>query len=468
MSSDDNDALGKLLGANLTSGESFNTAMRGYNKAEVDGVLAEMRRLVDSNRNTANDLSKQLAAAEARADDAEAKVADQQVALKKHTKNAGDHDAQLKVLQAELATAHDKIETLSNELMDSESSSEGKKRFDEVLRIAEEQAGIIIKNAAAQGDRLIAAAREEIDARRADSLAEAQTTREQAEQDAAAIRLKMETEQTAHQTQLDRERTHSTEMVSRADKEAAAIRAEADKGAATLRKMVARETELQRAEAEEAVREQRLRALELEEAHQRRTEEHQQEFLTLHNQAVAHAERITTDANAQVQASLDHASRVQSKAEDHDRLMRAQSKQIQADAQVRAREIVDRAHERARRITELVNKHATFALRDSEDRASELRRQQSMLQNFQYEIAELMRIDNDALAPAGAIAADAGAEAIEASVAEAIEAKKPAKKSTKQPAADEASDASAEDASAEDATAEGAETADAADTADNE
>ena len=39
--------------------------------------------------------------------------------------------------------------------------------------------------------------------------------------------------------------------------------------------------------------------------------EAQQEFLVLHNQAVAHAERITQDANDQVAASLEHAQRMQ-------------------------------------------------------------------------------------------------------------------------------------------------------------
>ena len=107
--------------------------------------------------------------------------------------------------------------------------------------------------------------------------------------------------------------------------------------------MVARETSLSRAEAEEAVRELRVRALEFEESLTRRQDDAQQEFLVLHNQAVAHAERITQDANDQVAASLEHAQRVAAKADDFDRLMRAQAQQIEADANVRAREQLDRA-----------------------------------------------------------------------------------------------------------------------------
>ncbi|MCG3024517.1 hypothetical protein KZ310_35000, partial [Escherichia coli] len=76
-----------------------------------------------------------------------------------------------------------------------------------------------------------------------------------------------------------------------------------------LRALVNRETSLARAEAEEAVREHRMRGLELEESLTRRQDDAQQEFLVLHNQAVAHAERITQDANDQVDSSLEHAQR---------------------------------------------------------------------------------------------------------------------------------------------------------------
>ncbi len=45
----------------------------------------------------------------------------------------------------------------------------------------------------------------------------------------------------------------------------------------------------------------------------------------LHNQAVAHAERITNDANEQVSASLEHAQRISARAEDYERLTRSQA-----------------------------------------------------------------------------------------------------------------------------------------------
>src|SRR5690606_41508151 len=125
------------------------------------------------------------------------------------------------------------------------------------------------------------------------------------------------------------EASHAAEKIGQAEREAATIRTEAEKGAADLRAMVTRETPDMRADAEREVREMNARVLEFEETLTRRQDDAQQEFLVLHNQAVAHAERITTDANEQVAASLEHAQRISSKADDYERLMRSQAQAIE-------------------------------------------------------------------------------------------------------------------------------------------
>ena len=134
-----------------------------------------------------------------------------------------------------------------------------------------------------------------------------------------------------------------------------------------------------------------MRALEFEESLTRRQDDAQQEFLVLHNQAVAHAERITQDANEQVAASLDHAQRVSAKADDFEKLMRAQALQIEADARIRAREHLDRARDKAQHIIETVTAHSQSVLRDAEDRTRHLRWQQHQLTSFMAEVKELIR-----------------------------------------------------------------------------
>ena len=139
------------------------------------------------------------------------------------------------------------------------------------------------------------------------------------------------------------------------------------------------------------VRELRLRGLEFEASLSRRQDDAHQEFLVLHNQAVAHAERITQDANEQVAASLDHAQRVSAKADDFEKLMRAQAQQIEADARVRAHEHLDRARDKAQHIIDTVTAHSQSVLRDAEDRTRQLRWQQHQLTSFMAEVKELIR-----------------------------------------------------------------------------
>ena len=203
----------------------------------------------------------------------------------------------------------------------------------------------------------------------------------------------MQTELTAHTARMEREAAASADAVVQAEQEAAAIRTEAEKAAATTRATVARETEQSRAAAEEAVRELRMRAAEFEESLTRRQDDAQQEFLVLHNQAVAHAERITTDANAQVASALEHAQRITAKADDFDKLMRSQAQQIDADARMRAAEHLDRAREKAQRIIDAVTTQTDTVLRDAEDRTRQLRWQQHQLTSFMAEVREMIRPD---------------------------------------------------------------------------
>lgn len=412
----------ELMAAAPSASGSFTTTFRGYDKAEVDAAIAALTAQQSGSSEELAQLKDKYRRALA--------------TVKSHASNVTKLESTVSKLQADLAVetaraenAEDKVQTLSDELVNAaDESSKGRERFEEVLRVAEEQASVIIKNASVQADRLLESAREEIAAQRASAQADAETIRSQADSDAAQARLRIETELTAHAAQLEREAAHAAEKVAQADQEAATIRTEAEKGAASLRALVSRELEQARAEAEEAVREQRMRALEFEESLTRRQDDAQQEFLMLHNQAVAHAERITQDANDQVAASIDHAQRITAKADDFDKLMRAQSQQHEADAKLRSREILDRASTKAQKIIDTVTQHSQGVLRDAEDRTRQLRWQQQQLSSFMSEVKELMRsegaggkseaaavIDSAAEpAKAGAEAADAGDETTEA------------------------------------------------------
>lgn len=425
-----------IRGAESTENPTFTTVFRGYDREEVDAAIARLSarlraegdevalleqryreasdnadaqstaaaqrveaeyeaKLVETeerNREAVDKLKAALSTANTRLAKAQDRLQSEvDAAEAKWREELESLRAELTAASARAAKAEQQVDALSGELVEKGGTDSARPQFEEILRVAEDQASVIIRNATIQADRLLEAAREEIGNRRKDVQAEADGIMSQAHHEAQQARLRIDTELTAHQARLEREAAAAAERVAQADQEAAAIRSEAEKGAASLRSMVARETSLARQEAEEAVRELRIRALEFEESLTRRQDDAQQEFLMLHNQAVAHAERITQDANDQVAASLEHAQRVSAKADDFDRLMRAQAAQIEADAHVRARETLDRAREKAQKIIDTVTGHSQGVLRDAEDRTRQLRWQQHQLSSFMSEVRELIR-----------------------------------------------------------------------------
>ncbi|KQR39488.1 hypothetical protein [Microbacterium sp. Leaf159] len=382
----------------------FTASFRGYDKAEVDSALSTLR-------NQLQQAKADLAATEARHEDAVEALRDEERIARE------DLEAELLAAKAKAVETEAQVATLTNELVDTPRAdgqeAPSREQFEAILRVAEEQANVLIQNAAVQADRLMAAAREEVTTRRAEADADVTRIIAQAQHDADQVRLKIDTEYTSHEATLEREAAHAAEKVHQATQEATAIRTEAEKGAAALRSLVTRETTQLRADAEREVREMNARVLEFEETLTRRQDDAQQEFLVLHNQAVAHAERITTDANEQVAASLDHAQRISGKADDYERLMRSQAQTIEADAQVRARDTLDRARVKSQKIVDSVTSHTSTVLRDAEDQARQLRWQQQQLASFMAEVRELIRPDgifSDEAPTLGTVATAADAE----------------------------------------------------------
>lgn len=386
----------------------FTASFRGYDKAEVDSALSALR-------NQLQQAKADLAETEARHEDAVESLREEERIAREEL------EAELTTVRAKAAETEQQVATLTNELVDTPRAdgqeAPSREQFEAILRVAEEQANVLIQNAAVQADRLMAAAREEVTTQRSEADADVTRIIAHAQHDADQVRLKIDTEYTAHEATLEREAAHAAERVHQATQEATAIRTEAEKGAAALRSLVTRETTQLRSDAEREVREMNARVLEFEETLTRRQDDAQQEFLVLHNQAVAHAERITTDANEQVAASLEHAQRISAKADDYERLMRSQAQTIEADAQVRARDTLDRARVKSQKIVDSVTGHTSTVLRDAEDHARQLRWQQQQLASFMAEVRELIRpegIFSDESTAVGTVATVSGTDDDEA------------------------------------------------------
>lgn len=386
---DDRSDFDELLGGGVPGDQapSFATSFRGYEKHEVDEALHALTSRLREREESIESLKNRLQRGEKAASARNRELTQARQSLERL-------ETDLRQVRAQAADAEQLVQALTEELASATSEqAENRQQFNDILRVAEGQASVLIKNATVQTERLLDSAREEIRMRRREAEADAEAIRSQAESDAQQDRLRMDTELTAHEAMIERERAHALESVAQADQEAAAIRTEAERDAAALRALVSRETAQERADAEDALREMRARALEFEESLTRRQDDAQQEFLMLHNQAVAHAERITQDANDKVAASLEHARRISSKAEDYERRARAQAAQIEADANLRANAQLDRAREKAQHIIDLVTEHSSGILRDAEDRTRQLRWQQHELSSFMAGVKELIRAE---------------------------------------------------------------------------
>ncbi|MCX6501534.1 MAG: cell division initiation protein [Microbacterium sp.] len=373
---------------------SFTIGFRGYDKQEVDAAVAELTARVQRSAAEVAELDERY---RAELEQLRTEQNDTIDTLRAENEQALERlGAELAATRAHAADAEQQIAALSTQLVegpDGADEPQTRQQFEAVLKVAEEQANVLVQNATGLAERMLESAREEVASQRAELDADVARITAQAQHDADQVRLRMDTEFAAHEARIQRESAHAAEKVAQAEQEAAAVRTEAEKGAAALRAMVTRETAQLRADAERDLREMNARVLEFEETLTRRQDDAQQEFLVLHNQAVAHAERITADANEQVASSLDHAQRISAKADDYERLMRAQASQIEADAQVRARDTLDRSRIKAQKIVDTVIGHTTAVLRDAEDQTRQLRWQQQHLTSFMAEVRELIRPD---------------------------------------------------------------------------
>lgn len=361
---------------------AFDQAFRGYDREQVDSAVSELRSRLDELERSAEStslatearvqhLTEDLDAAVARADQAEARM--------------------LRLAQ-QVQTLDDEDGADDTESADVEEGRQTRVRFAEILRVAEDQASTLVTNASTSAERILDDANAERDRIRKEAQEEAARVLQEAQHEAELARRRSETEQTAHRARIETELGSLGEKVSQADREAQVLLGEAERAAAAMRAQVQRETDDLKLDADRIVREAKARRTELDAAITRRQDDAQQEFLRLHNQAVAHAERVTADANDKVASALAHAKHVAEQSEAYEQLSKAQAAQIEASAKARASAMLDEARQRSQAIVDAVTKHTKDVLRDAEDRTRSLRYQQTQLNGFMAEVQSLMHV----------------------------------------------------------------------------
>ena len=364
----------------MTEQSAFGQVFRGYDREQVDSAVAAMRKELDELKR----------ASEARSIEAEARAQHLSEDLDAAVARADQAEARMLRLAQQVQTLDD--DTAEDAPDDTTEGRQTRVRFAEILRVAEDQASSLVDNASTTAQRIVDDANAERDRIRKEAQEEAARVLQEAQHAAELARRRSETEQTAHRARIEAELGSLGEKVAQADREAQVLLGEAQRAAAALRAQVTRETDDMKIDADRIVREAKSRRVELDAALTRRQDDAQQEFLRLHNQAVAHAERITADANEKVASALAHAKHVAEQSEAYEQLSKAQAAQIEASAKARASAMLAEARVRSQAIVDTVTKHTKDVLRDAEDRARGLRYQQTQLTGFMAEVQSLMHV----------------------------------------------------------------------------
>jgi cell division septum initiation protein DivIVA len=175
-------------------------------------------------------------------------------------------------MQARLDKAEKQRQALSDEIKGASTPGEGNPKFQEILRIAEEEAHTIISNATTHGKRILEGAHEDAQKRIAEAQAEANLLLAQAQQDAEQARINIEDDLEAHAVRMEREDALIVEKLAQAQREADSIREQAQEDATALKAQTNQEITEERARAEASLRELLARATAVEESLVRRQE----------------------------------------------------------------------------------------------------------------------------------------------------------------------------------------------------
>ncbi|WP_405216141.1 cell division initiation protein [Agrococcus sp. Ld7] len=361
---------------------AFDQVFRGYDRVQVDEALGGMR----------EELAELQRASEQASLAADARMQQLSEDLDAAISRADQAEARMLRLAQQVQTLDDETEDDATETGDAEEGRQTRVRFAEILRVAEDQASTLVQQASTASERILDEANAERDRIRRDAQDDAARMLQEAQHEADLARRRSDTEQTAHRARVESELGSLGEKVAQADREAQVLLGEAERAAAAMRAQAQRETDDLGLDADRIVREAKARRIELDAAITRRQDDAQQEFLRLHSQAVAHAERITADANDKVASALAHATHVAEQSEAYEQLSKAQAAQIEASAKARASSMLDEARQRSQAIVDAVTKHTKDVLRDAEDRTRSLRYQQTQLRGFMAEVQSLMHV----------------------------------------------------------------------------
>ena len=312
--------------------ENFDIVMRGYDRAQVDQTIEEMK-LENEHLSTYNEgAAAEIANLKAEID-----------SLREQVKKSG-------------ATGYAALGA----------------QFEQTLRLAEEQAKKMIDDAGQDALRIREEAKGAADLLTRTAKDKADRIIQEAEIKLEESRFDAERKAIALMQNAVAKEAEASEKIQTAEREASALKSDGERYAAEIRAQVHRETEQARALATELSQRTTQARIDLEAELKGKRDESEQEALRIYQAAVAQAQAMTEEGAKTLADSTSRAAELLSEAERVSREARDFQDETRQEANKRATDLINQSRRRAEALSRKAQGYADNAIKDARERLTKL------------------------------------------------------------------------------------------------
>jgi len=334
--------------------ENFDIVMRGYDRAQVDQTIDEMRLEIDH--------------------------------LGAYNKNA----------TAEIATLKAEVENLKEQVKKSGATGYAAlgAQFEQTLRLAEEQAKKMIDDAGQDALRIREEAKGAADLLTRTAKDKADRIIQEAEIKVEESRFDAERKASSLMQAAVAKEAEASEKIQTAEREAAALKSDGERYAAEMRAQVHRETEQARALATELSQRTTQAKIDLEAELKGRRDEAEQEALRIYQSAVAQAQAMTEEGARTLADSTTRAAELLAEAERVSREARDYQDDTREEANKRAADLINQSRRRAEALSRKAQGYADNAVKDARERLTKLSDERDQVTDFLSTMDKLMSTES--------------------------------------------------------------------------
>lgn len=310
---------------------------------------------------------------------------------------------QLDGLEQERADAAKQIDRLTRDLEEARSAVQRARAkpsfadlgsaFEQTLRLAEEQAAKMIREASAESKALRDGAKAEAEELRRTSTAQAEARIQEAEQKASETIARAERKAAEVENRADALLVEARNAVDSANFKAGSIKADAERYAADVRQQIHQETEDAKAEIALLRQIAERDALRAKSEIKVLQEQSEQDRLALHEEATKHVQARTEEADQMLADVTERANALHAEAQDHLAKAKEEAERILSTTRSHARSLLGRARDRATQIGTRTNEHTAKMLQDAELRLAILEEQRRVVDEYMTELRSMHSAD---------------------------------------------------------------------------